>query len=153
MTYDENYRKKVITFIASGHTRQEAAKKFNISFNTACAWWQRYRETGSIAPPAKKPQKYQRIDPLVLKANAVAYPQASLNELAASFGCSAAGVSRALKRQGITRKSHRIKLEAKPLSDYILKHPHATNEEISEAFGCHESTVRSARKRFGIAVN
>lgn len=48
--YSLNLRKRVVSAIESGMSRNRAAKQFGVATNTAIGWRQQVEETGSVEP-------------------------------------------------------------------------------------------------------
>jgi len=103
MAYSEDLRKKVIEYLANGHTQREAMKTFGISFSTINKWNRKYKQTGELKD--KKPcRKFRKLEPEKLKSYVIEHPDAYLKEIGQAFGCSDTAVLKAFKRLGITRK-------------------------------------------------
>ena len=103
MAYSIDLRKKVIEYIGKGHTQLEAAKVFGINPETVNTWRQQYVKTGSLEKKLYI-RSFRKIDPEQLKSYIAEHSDAYLQEIGDAFGCSAMGISKALKRLGITRK-------------------------------------------------
>jgi transposase len=48
--YSLDLRKRVVTAIEGGMSRNQAAKRFGVAISTAIGWMQRVEETGSVEP-------------------------------------------------------------------------------------------------------
>ena len=100
--YSIDLRKKVIALIASGSSKREAARIFNIGEDTIYRWLRRYK-TGDLAP--KKPTHLPRkVDPEKLRLYVAAHLDHTLVEIAAALGLGRQTVFTWLRRLGITRK-------------------------------------------------
>jgi transposase len=103
MAYSEDLRKKVIEYLAQGHSQRKARQTFGISLTTVNKWHQMYQGTGNLKdkPPLRK---FKKLDPEKLKNYIKEHPDAYLKEIGAVFGCSDVAVMKAFRRLGITRK-------------------------------------------------
>ncbi|WP_265588273.1 IS630 family transposase, partial [Streptococcus acidominimus] len=103
MAYGIDFRKRVIAYKNSGHSKQETCKVFGISRNTLYLWEKQLETLGTleISPRKRKPFKI----PLdQLEAYVEAHPDAFLREIAEQFNCRPQSVWMALKKIGITLK-------------------------------------------------
>jgi transposase len=48
--YSLDLRKRVVSAIEGGMSRNQAAKQFGVAISTAIGWMQRVEDTGSVAP-------------------------------------------------------------------------------------------------------
>jgi len=48
--YSIDLRKRVVTAVEGGMSRNQAAKQFGVAISTAIGWMQRVEQTGSVAP-------------------------------------------------------------------------------------------------------
>ena len=103
MAYSEDLRKRVIAYLAEGHTQASAQKEFKIGLTTIKGWKKRYAETGSLK---NKPlnRKYRKLDPEKLSAYVKEHPDAYLREIGDVFGVTDDAVRLALNKMKITRK-------------------------------------------------
>jgi transposase len=103
MAYSIDLRKKVIEYLARGHTQRETSAVFCINLSTVNKWSQQYEKTGNLED--KKPiRKFKKLNPEKLRDYVNENPDAYLKEIGEAFGCSDMAVHKALKRLGITRK-------------------------------------------------
>jgi transposase len=103
MAYDERYRKRAVEYRLEGNSIEKTAKTFKIGESTLKEWVRRYKESGEIKnKPLNRPHK--KIDPKELELFVEKHPDAYLVEMAEAFGCTEAGIRKALKRLKITRK-------------------------------------------------
>jgi transposase len=103
MAYSEDLRKKVIEYLAKGHSQREAQRTFGICLSSVNKWHQKYKKTGSLKDdPAR--HTFKKLDPEKLKAYVNKHSDAYLKEIGEAFGCSDTAVRKAFKRLGITRK-------------------------------------------------
>lgn len=108
MVYGLDFRKRVIAYKNSGHTKQETCQVFGISRNTLYLWENQLEATGilDIAPRKRNPRKLL-LDQL--EAYITAHPDAFLREIAEQFNCRPQSVWSALKKMGITlKKDHTL---------------------------------------------
>lgn len=103
MSYDKKFREKVLEHVKKGHTQQETAELFGISWTTLKRWKKQLAEEGTLAikPRQRNPRK---ISPEKLLAYLNEHPDAYLAEMANEFSCSIEGVRKVLIKTGITRK-------------------------------------------------
>ncbi|MGT2783786.1 IS630 transposase-related protein [Streptococcus merionis] len=103
MTYELDFRKRVIAYVQEGHTKKETSKLFGISPNTLYLWEKQLRELNSLEcqPRKRKPFKIplEKLEQFVHQ-----YPDAFLREIAEHFDCSVPSVWTALKKLDITLK-------------------------------------------------
>ena len=106
MAYSEDLRKRVIAYLAEGHTQASAQKVFKIGLTTIKGWKKQYAETGSLK---NKPlnRKYRKLDPEKLSAYVKEHPDAYLREIGDVFGVTDDAVRLALIKMKITRKKRR----------------------------------------------
>jgi Transposase and inactivated derivatives len=115
MAYSIDLRKKVIEYLASGHSQREAREVFNISLAAINRWHQLYIQTGKLED--KKPcRSFKKLDPVKLQAYVQEHPDAYLKEIGEVFGCTGSSVRKAFRRLGITRKKRRSDTGSKSLS-------------------------------------
>jgi transposase len=105
MSYSIDLRQKVVEFLSKGNSQRKATEVFGICLDTVSRWYQKYRDTGSLA---NKPleRSFKKIDPDKLSAYVEEHPGAYLSELAEVFSCSDVAILKALRRLGITRKKN-----------------------------------------------
>ena len=96
-------RKSAVQYYLKGHTLEQTAEVFGVSKSAVCEWVHLYRETGNLN---NKPlhRSFKKIDPEQLQKYIKEHPDDTQKEIAEAFGCSAQAISKALKRNGITRK-------------------------------------------------
>jgi transposase len=104
MAYSKDVREKVMSYIAKGHTQEEATRVFEISESAIKEWKKLQAETGSLSKKElnRQPRKYtpEKIAEILTKK-----PDAYLSEIAEQFeNGSISGVQTALKRMKITVK-------------------------------------------------
>lgn len=110
--YSVDLRERLLGAIDAGLSQAEASRLFGVGTSTITRWRQQRRDTGSLAP---KPRSGRRpaIGPAqtaALRAQVAASPDATLAEHCAQWArdhdatLSVAGMSRAIRRLGITLK-------------------------------------------------
>lgn len=108
MVYGIDFRKRVIAYKNSGHSKQETCNVFGISRNTLYLWENQLEATATleIAPRKRKARKL----PLdQLEAYVKEHPDAFLREIAEHFNCRPQSVWMALKKIGVTlKKDHTL---------------------------------------------
>lgn len=103
MSYEREYRKRVLNYIEDGHTHEEAAEQFDVCLSSITTWKAREASgEGLDVRPRKRPPK--KLDPAALRTHVAAHPDAYQHEIAEAFGCTKSAVGKALKRLDITRK-------------------------------------------------
>ena len=105
MSKSIDLREAAIAYHAAGHTLKETAKTFQVSVSTIWKWKKKKKETGNLY---NKPlnRTFKKIDPEKLKAYVKEHPDATQQEMADEFGCCNQAISKALKRNKITRKKN-----------------------------------------------
>lgn len=103
MAYPTIFRQKALEAIRNGRTKKEVNKMLGLADSTLKDWEELERETGSLEnrPLDRKPTK---ISDDALRKYCEENPLATHIEAAANFKCSEAGIRKAKKRLGITRK-------------------------------------------------
>jgi transposase len=112
-SYPLSIRKRIIEKYQAGLDTQDIAQDYGYSLAGVRRVWQRFRETGSLAPRWSKVGRKPRFDADALERLRVAVerrPDATLAELRESVGVAAdlSGYCRALKKLGLTRKKSRF---------------------------------------------
>lgn len=103
MAYSEDLRKKVIGYLAEGHTQESAKAVFKIGLTTIKRWKKQYEETGSLARKELH-RSFRKLDPEKLSAYVKEHPDAYLREIGEAFNCTDDAVRLALMKLNITRK-------------------------------------------------
>ena len=103
MSKSVDLREAAIAYHEAGHTIVETAKVFGVGKSTISKWKKRKKETGNLN---NKPlnRTYKKINPEKLKVYVKEHPDATEQEMAEEFGCCNQAISKALKRNKITRK-------------------------------------------------
>ena len=119
MAYPKKYRERVMEYLRSGHTQEDASKVFNVSRTAIQGWIRLEAETGSLEKRElnRQPRKYspEKINKILEET-----PDAYLSEIAEQFeNGSITGVQTALARMKIT-----VKKRQKP-----SKRPASKNEQ------------------------
>ena len=101
-------REAAVRYYKAGHTLAETAESFNVSKSAVSVWVQKYEDTGDLH---NKPlnRGFRKIDPEKLKEYVENHPDDTQQEIADAFKCSNQAVSKALKRNGITRKKKTLR--------------------------------------------
>lgn len=100
MTYQSPHRIAVLSFIAEGGSKVEAARIFKVSRETIYRWL----KLDDIAPKAPARTRHRKIDKTALIAHVEKYPDMFLRERAAIFGVAISSMSLALKNLKIGKK-------------------------------------------------
>ena len=103
MSYSKDLREQAVKYRKAGHTLRETSEIFGAGETAIRQWEKQYDSTGDLS---NKPLQRQarKLPPEQLAAYVSKHPDAYQREIAEVFGCSDTGVSKALRRQGITRK-------------------------------------------------
>ena len=103
MAYSVKFRQKALEAVRNGQTKQVVKKLLGLAETTLRDWEKLEEETGSLEnrPLNRKPTK---IGDDELRKYCEEYPFATHIEAAGHFGCSEAGIRKAKRRLGITRK-------------------------------------------------
>jgi excisionase family DNA binding protein len=100
MTCSLDLRERVINYIRSGGSKAQAARRFSVSRRTIYNWLSR----DDLSPKAHG-LRHRKIDKAQLRAHVQAYPQMLLRERAKIFDVSVPGLSIALKKMNIVKKT------------------------------------------------
>lgn len=103
MSKSVDLREAAIAYHEAGHTIAETAKVFRVGKSTISKWKRRKKETGNLNNRPLN-RTYKKINPERLKAYVKEHPDATQQEMAEEFGCCNQAISKALKRNEITRK-------------------------------------------------
>ena len=114
MSKSKDLRETAVAYQKEGHTYEETAKVFGVVKSTVHRWVKQYEETGDLS---NKPlnRSFKKIDPEKLKAYVAEHPDDTQEEISVVFGCCPQAVSKALKRNGITRKKRHYVIKNKIL--------------------------------------
>ena len=101
MTCSIDLRERVINFVRSGGSKAEASRRFSVSQRSVYYWLRR-----DNLSPKTHGSRHRKIDKAKLRAHVKAHPEMLLRERAKIFGVSIPGLSIALKRLGIVKKTN-----------------------------------------------
>ena len=103
MAYSVIMRQKALKQLSKGYTKTQVNEMYGLSNNVIKEWEELEEETGSLHPRPleRKPTKIDREE---LRKYCKENPFATHKEAAARFNCSEAGIRKAKKIIGITRK-------------------------------------------------
>lgn len=104
--YSEDLREKVIFYLASGSSKRETARVFNLGEATIYRWV-KLEEAGDVRPK-KRTQFPSKVDLEVLRRYVEEHADHTLKEIGGALGLGAQTVWRSLKRLNITRKKRRL---------------------------------------------
>jgi transposase len=107
MSKSVDLREAAVAYYEAGHTLTETAKVYQVTPSTIFRWNKQKKETGNLK---NKPlnRTFKKIDPEKLRAYVKEHPDATQQEMADEFGCCNQAISKALKRNKITRKKRRL---------------------------------------------
>ena len=103
MSKSVDLREAAIAYHESGHTIAETAEIFGVGKSTISGWKRKKKETGNLKDKPLN-RTYKKIEPERLKRYVKEHPEATQQEMAEEFGCCNQAISKALKRNKITRK-------------------------------------------------
>ena len=103
MAYSTDFRQKALEATRNGRTKKEVNELLGLADSTLRKWEKLEKETGSLEK-RQLDRKPTKIDDDALRKYCKDYPFATHKEAAAYFKCSEAGIRKAKKRLGITRK-------------------------------------------------
>lgn len=106
MAYSLDFRLCVVNNINAGMAWDTALELFNISRDTLRRWLKKSREEGELRDAPRKPYKTRKIDPQRLEKIIEEQPDATLAEIAESFGCWPQSIHKRCIKMGITRKKN-----------------------------------------------
>lgn len=101
MTYSVHFRKKVLKKLESGISIRDLADKYDLSPTTIQKWKK------NIEPKPDCVRKPFKIADQALRDDVERYPNDYHTERAVRFNCSAAAISKALKRIGLYVKTQK----------------------------------------------
>ena len=101
MCYSIDYRRRVISFVAEGGSKRDAARLFKISPNTIYEWLKR----GDDLSPRPAKTRQRKLDKKALARHVQENPDALLRERAAHFGVGVNTVWVAMRRTGFVKKT------------------------------------------------
>ncbi len=103
MSKSVDLREAAVAYKLIGHTLKETAEVFGVSKSAVDTWIKKYEKTGDLS---NKPlnRSFKKINPEELKAYVKEHPDDTQKEIAKVFDCCNQAISKALKRNGITRK-------------------------------------------------
>jgi transposase len=105
MAYEKKYRTRVVEYVLSGHTQEEARTVFKVGTTSIKRWIAAYEATGTTGGGYTVANRSARkIDPVKLEAYMTEHPDAFLKEIAETFSCCIEGARKALARLGYTLK-------------------------------------------------
>jgi transposase len=102
MTYSVDLRERVVSFVAGGGSKAEAARRFEVSRSVVYDWMKR----DNLHPKPYERTKFRKLDKEALRRHVQSYPQMLSKERAVHFGVNPSSICEALKRLKITRKKH-----------------------------------------------
>lgn len=100
MTYSLDLRERVVSFVNSGGSRVEAARRYDVHYDTVRNWLRR----DDLRPKAHGPRR-RKLDKTALKQHVRDYPDARLIDRAAHFGVHVNAIWVALRAMNIVKKS------------------------------------------------
>lgn len=112
MSKSVDLREAAIKYNLEGHTISETSKVFGVSKSSIDRWKKKYKETGDLSDKPLS-RGFKKINPLELKEYVIEYPDSTQEEMANKFGCTNQAISKALKRNNITRKKNKFYIKNK----------------------------------------
>lgn len=104
MSYSEDIRHLVVTFVRAGGSKAEAARRFQVSRGRVYAWLALPPEDLSGQKPG--PKGASKVDMAALAASIAAHPDRQQKEFAKDFGVHESTIHHARKRLKISRKKN-----------------------------------------------
>ena len=98
-SYDQDLRKKVILYLAEGHSHVSASKVFNIALNTVKNWYKRYNSEGHFNTRDNK-GKQPRISREEFETYVESNPDKTLAQIGEHFDMSASGAGYYMRKFG-----------------------------------------------------
>jgi len=102
-SYSQDLRKRVISFLESGHTQQVTSKVFKLSKTTINTWYVRYKKEGHCLPKKNKGAS-PRIAEEAFTNYISEHPNATTADIGKAFYISASGARYWLKKIGFSYK-------------------------------------------------
>ncbi len=112
MSKSKDLREAAVAYKLKGNTYAETAKVFGVVESTVYTWVKKQKETGDLSDKPLN-RKFKKIDPEKLKEYVMRHPDDTQEEMAKEFGCCNQAISKALKRNGITRKKRQSAIKNK----------------------------------------
>lgn len=112
MSYSKDLRERAVAYRKAGHTLKETSAVFGVGRTAISNWEKKYDNTGDLSNKELH-RKAKKLPPEELAAYVAEHPDAYQREIAEAFGCRDTAVSKALKRQGITRKKRHAGIRSK----------------------------------------
>jgi len=111
--YSLDLRKRVVNCVLEGNNFSQAAKKFNVSYETARLWYNKYLK-GSLEDPVPKTRKPKKLDSEVLKKYVDENPDKTVKQIAEHFNVWYYAVYYRLNQMGYTYKKRLSLQGARP---------------------------------------
>lgn len=99
MAYSLDLRERVVKYVRSGSSVDEAVERYDVSRASIYRWLVREDLRATLVK-----RRHRKLDDTVLSQHVQDYPDARLKDRAAYFGVHPSAICRALKRLKITRK-------------------------------------------------
>ncbi|QTD46109.1 IS630 transposase-related protein [Ottowia testudinis] len=106
MTYSVDLRQRVLSFVAAGGSKTEAAQRFSVSRSTVHEWLGQPADHQASKPGPKDSRKFDREQ---LRQMLEQQPDLLIREMAQQLGVSNNAVGNALQRMGIRRKNSALR--------------------------------------------
>jgi len=103
MAYSKDTREIVLSYIAKGHTYEDAHAELGAGISTIKDWKRLLNETGSLEKRSKQ-RSASKFPSEELETYVKEHPDTTLEEIAENFGGSVSGAHDALARVGISFK-------------------------------------------------
>lgn len=104
MAYSQDLRARVMDYIESGHTHEQAADLFQIHHKTVFNWLKLKKATGSLTPRPHRGGVKARVTVEELEAYVEAHPDDTLEVMSKYFGFTIPGIHYHLKKHGYVHK-------------------------------------------------
>jgi transposase len=104
MSYSKDIRQLVVSYVVSGGSKAEAARRFGVSRGRVYSWLGLGKTLSTGLKPG--PKKNSKLNEAALQAAIAARPDVRLKELGRQFGVHESTVSYALKRLRVSHKKN-----------------------------------------------
>ncbi len=105
MSYSDDLKTRVLSFVRGGGSKVEAAERFKVARSTIYLWLAQPTYYVARKPGPKTSYKFKREALLECLQDK---PESSQKDLAARFAVSTNAISHALKRMGVVRKKKQM---------------------------------------------
>lgn len=105
--YSNDLRGRVVEYVESGGKKSDAARLFQVGYDTVYRWLRLKKETGQCRAKPMGGKRFEKVSEAGLMKAVEASPDRTLEEYANDFNVTAPAIFKRLKRLNITRKKNR----------------------------------------------